>query len=115
MTYDRDAEILYLAHQLWEEDVAPAADSHRYWAKAALQVLARGPRPQPSKGVHMTSLFRATQVRLNARQSRNGRTSRTALRIEMGQAAGQQRITFITRNDNPQAANQTLLLARTAD
>ncbi len=42
MAYDREDDILYAAHQLWEEDDAPTSDTHAYWQRAALQVLARG-------------------------------------------------------------------------
>jgi hypothetical protein len=42
MAYDREEDILYTAHQLWEEDDAPTSDTHAYWQRAALQVLARG-------------------------------------------------------------------------
>jgi hypothetical protein len=42
MAYDREEDILHAAHQLWEEDDAPTSDTHAYWQRAALQVLARG-------------------------------------------------------------------------
>ena len=42
MACARDVEILYLAHQLWEEDDAPKRSVHSYWSGAAREILASG-------------------------------------------------------------------------
>lgn len=44
MLCDRDLDVLFLAHQLWEEDVAPKQPERSYWLKAALTILSSSAR-----------------------------------------------------------------------
>lgn len=107
MTYDRDEDILYLAHQLWEEADAPMSAAPAYWKEAALQILARGgKRYQP----------RAAVVSFNPRRT-NDNTCSSSLCLTSAKhgraisiaANGQRRVTFALSNETVVVANSPLI------
>ncbi len=109
MANDREEDILYLAHQLWEEDAAPAASAHTYWQEAARQVLASGQKPYGAFGRGVTSCYDTTGkavTRLTQLSLQFGTTSR----IEMGIAVGTQRVTLFNRQMHLKAANSAALI-----
>ena len=106
MTYDREEDILYLAHRLWEEADAPMSAAPAYWKEAALQVLARG-------GKHVQA-HRAV-VDFNRRKT-NDIVSPSSLRLTREKhgraicvdANGQRRVTFALENKQAVVANCSL-------
>ena len=42
MTHDREEDILYLAHQLWEEQAASFPSARSCWQDAACEILSNG-------------------------------------------------------------------------
>jgi|GEM_PF-6051877 len=94
MNYDREADILYLAHQLWEEMDTPDATPQTCWTQAALQVMAR-----PCKSAER-----------EADTSRYQRYAQPGLVICMDRGTGPVRrgVTFIGDHVSSEAANQPL-------
>jgi hypothetical protein len=113
MIYDREADILYLAHYLWEEAGAPAGAAPAYWKEAALQVLARGGKHAPSHNavvnfdVQKPSAKRSLSLCLT--RAKHGR----AICVD---AMGQRRVTFVPAHEQVTVANSPLIdLARKVD
>lgn len=111
MSYDREEDILYLAHHLWEEADTPTATPQAYWAQAALQVLAKG-RPSSCTG-SASGQSRQGVAKLSRHQSyvRQGAT----VYIDMGTMADHSRVALIKRCDHAEVANPVLCLARVAE
>lgn len=95
MNYDREDDILYLAHQLWEEADEPRAAPQTYWMQAAIQVLARE---------------RGHRGR-DAAPARSG----LAVHIDMGTAPRGRHVTLISRCEHAKVANGAPRLVRLAD
>ena len=59
MYCDRETDILYLAHRLWEESEDPTTSPRTCWTQAAREILARSPRPrsEPAKAPITTGAF----------------------------------------------------------
>ena len=114
MTYDRDEDILYLAHQLWEEADVPTSAACAYWKEAALQVLARGgERNQAQGGLVAFSPCKTNGTEqsliLSLTSAKHGR----AICID---AHGQSRVTFTVSDERAVAANNSLIsLVRKVD
>ncbi len=82
MSYDREESILYLAHQLWEEDFAPNSSTQCYWQAAALHILKTGPKSVSASG------SRPKKV------GRNTLQFRSSPRIEMGYSKSTKSVTL---------------------
>lgn len=104
MNYDREADILYLAHQLWEERDAPGITAQSCWTQAALQMLAR-----PRKADAPTA-----RVAWSARYQRYVQPG-LALCIDHGVAQPQRRITFVSGDAQTAANRPVSRIRRLAD
>ena len=69
MSYDREEDILYLAHQLWEDDQARTLTSRDLWKEAALEILAQGGQSRRRAESRFESISQRSRVdgRLNSR------------------------------------------------
>jgi hypothetical protein len=93
MSCERDEEILYLAHQLWEEDDTPSQSCSCYWTLAAQEILASGPSRTQVRHLHNTHA--CTRIACD----------NWAMRIEVGHAV-KHRCSVTTKGlKQPKAAN----------
>lgn len=108
VAYNRDEDILYLAHQLWEEDETPTASAHAYWQDAARQILARGPVRKQANGPDDIGMAPARPVKpcLHIGPS---------WRIEMGAATGPRRVLPFRHDADMKVANPAVQLVRRVD
>ena len=99
MYADRETDILYLAHRLWEESDDPQTSPRTCWTKAAREILARSPRvPTP----------KAPAARMAAHCFGGGNGSmRITLRADTG-------ISPVVMQGAPVAANAPRIIARMA-
>lgn len=111
MDYNREEDILYLAHPLWEESDEPTATPHTYWAQAALQILAQDRKQQhraeciPECGESKTDFYRHQSYVQPG----------FAVRIDMGTGVGKQSVTLIKECDYFELANAVRCWGRVAD
>ncbi|MDO5758718.1 MAG: hypothetical protein Q4P24_14765 [Rhodobacterales bacterium] len=108
---DREQEILYLAHQLWEEDLVPGACSHTYWQEAARQILALGRpgHPQHSNGTGLRDL-NATRRKIHF--ARGTMQYTTSPRIEMGRSTATWSVSLVGKFDRLVPSNSSDQQAR---
>ena len=111
MNCDREEDILYLAHQLWEESDEPKTTQQGYWQRAARQVLARHPGAR-SKVDAPTANGRG---KLNTPRHQSHAQSGFIVRIDLGTAPAKRGVTLIKRCDSSKVANLAGRLARLAD
>lgn len=95
MNYEREADILYLAHQLWEEIGEADTTPQSCWAQAALQVLARPSRIE-RQAICTTPIVR------QQRYAQSG----IGICIDPGTGATQTGVTLIRRSDCSGVANR---------
>jgi hypothetical protein len=101
MNYDREEDILYLAHQLWEESGEPHASKNTCWKQAAQQIIARGRRRD-----HLDSA--ATRRSCES-------VFREGSFFSMARTADHGGVSFIGGTALPKAANAPRKLALTAE
>ena len=108
MAYDREEDILYLAHQLWEEQEASSPSARICWQDAAAQVLSggRARSAYQDEPRHADVKLRHAQTCLQFGAS---------CVIEPGKGATAYRITMITHSSAVEIANPAIFLVATTD
>ena len=108
MTYDREEEVLYLAHQLWEEQACARASARSCWQEAATEILSQGrTRYAGRNGTHGADK--------KARQPRTCIQFGSSPVIEMRKAASAYRVEMTTHRPEVRISNPAIFLVRSSD
>ncbi len=118
MISNRETDILYLAHELWEGSDEPKASPQSYWKQAALDVLAQGQKSL-QKVDHIGANRSRTQVfcryqslaKLDQSPAKLGKI----LYIEMRSSPEGRCVILSGRCNLSEAANTPEMLERLAD
>jgi len=109
VTHDREEDILYLAHQMWEEDAVSMRSARSCWQDAACEVLRSGRARYHDQN-------RTCNDASGKRQVRGGRLQfGPSPVIDLGKGADTVRISMITAPACVQIANPAIFLVSKAD
>ena len=106
MAHDREEDILYLAHQLWEEQASSVQSVHSCWQKAAAEVLSNG-------WAHHSCRNEACNADPTAIHSQTYLRFGKSVTVEMGKSSSAYRIETITCRPDAEIANPAIFLVRT--
>ena len=108
MTYDREEDILYLAHQLWEEQAASHVSVRSCWQEAASEVLSHG-----------RARYAGQKIAHGADEKTNHPNVciqfGSSPLIEMGKILSTYRVEMITHRPQAKIANPAIFLVRSND
>ena len=108
MTYDREEDILYMAHQLWEEQALSYGSARSCWQEAASEVLSRGQMRHAGRNdAH------GADEKINHSQA--GIQFGSSPVIEMGHGATAYRVEMLTRLPQIEISNPAIFLVRSGD